>query len=384
MDHDTTRSARRRKPDSAKIKIKGRWTAIPNKLLKDKRLSRDARMLGCIMFMHAGNSERAFPSQEELADELSHVVEITETDSATGEERITGEERRISVRSVQRWLAELRKAGWLLWRQTLKNNEYLLLDPSEEHPESFDSEDGESAVSSPTNAENEFLTRATAVSPTTTQGSWPNATEGSPRATPVSCSNTTEGSPSNTTPGSAWVIPLSPQATPVSHSSLLDSDSNTDSNIDSSSPDITPTHPPGDDDGDVPTPTQLFLEEANLGVAKELREMPLDMAQRYLAEAKGRGASLPSIAKGLRALWQREQARRHEQAAAARPPEWLDAAVWPTLPGELRIALEGSSIDDEGYLCYFAQAEDVIAAYEATVKALLAQARREQAVGAPM
>ena len=62
----------------------------------------------------------------------------------------------------------------------------------------------------------------------------------------------------------------------------------------------------------------------------------------------------------------------------AHPPGWLDARVWPTLPDELRLALEGSSIDDEGYLCYFAHAEDVIVAHEATVKALLAQARREQ------
>ena len=277
MDHDTTRSSRRRKPDSAKIKIKGRWTAIPNKMLKDKRLSRDARMLGCIMFMHAGNSERAFPSQEDLADELSHITEIAEIDPTTEEERIITKELRISVRSVQRWLAELRKTGWLLWRQTLKNNEYILLDPSEEHQESLDSENDDNADSSPPNAVDEFLTRATAVSPTTTEGSWPNATERSPRATAVSRSNATTGSASNATAGSAQVILLSPQATAVSHSSILDSDSTIDSsNKDSSSSDPTPTHHPDDDDDDS---VVLFLQGLGVTAAQEFRGLDLQAVQ---------------------------------------------------------------------------------------------------------
>src|SRR5689334_17962032 len=123
MIHDTTGSARRRKPDSAKIKIKGAWTAIPNKLLKDHRLSRDARLLGCLIFMHAGNSGIAFPSQEELANELSFTAKVITTDPETKDKHTTYEERQITVRSVQRWLTELREAGWLTWRQTLRNNE---------------------------------------------------------------------------------------------------------------------------------------------------------------------------------------------------------------------------------------------------------------------
>ena len=92
----------------SKITIKGAWTAIPNKLLKDDRLSRDARLLGCMLYMHAGNRGVAFPSQDVLAEELQ-----------------------TSVRSVQRWLTELRNAGWIAWRQTLRNNEYTLLDTTE-------------------------------------------------------------------------------------------------------------------------------------------------------------------------------------------------------------------------------------------------------------
>lgn len=166
-----------------------------------------------------------------------------------------------------------------------------------------------------------------------------------------------------------------------SHSSLLDSYNIDSYNIDSSSSDTTPTHHPVDGD-DVPTPTELFLQEENLGVAKELREIPLDMAQRYVADSKQRGASLPAIAKGLRARWKREQTRQRERAAATLPPDWIDNTVWPTLPAELRLALHGTTIDDEGYLCYDGRHEAAIAAHEAAVKALMRQARREEVVGA--
>ena len=57
-------SARRRSRDrsSIKVKIAGAWTASPNRLLKDTRLSRDARLLGALMFLHAANRGTAFPS----------------------------------------------------------------------------------------------------------------------------------------------------------------------------------------------------------------------------------------------------------------------------------------------------------------------------------
>jgi len=132
----------------------------------------------------------------------------------------------------------------------------------------------------------------------------------------------------------------------------------------------------------VPTPTELFLQEENLSVAHELRELPMDLARQYVADARQRGASLPAIAKGLRARWKREQARRREQAAATLPPAWIAADVWPTLPAALQIALEGSSIDDEGYLCYYRQHEATITAYAEQLNALIEQARHEHAVGA--
>jgi hypothetical protein len=53
MSDDTTASGRMRNraPDSARINIKGKWTAIPNRMLADQRLSRDARLLGCLLFL---------------------------------------------------------------------------------------------------------------------------------------------------------------------------------------------------------------------------------------------------------------------------------------------------------------------------------------------
>ena len=92
--------------------------------------------------------------------------------------------------------------------------------------------------------------------------------------------------------------------------------------------------------------------------------MPLDMAQRYVSDSKQRGATLPAIAKGLRARWKREQTRLREQAAAAAPPDWLDEAIWPTLPDTLRLALQDSTIDDEGYLCYDSRHEAAIVIHE--------------------
>ena len=132
-DHAAETTARRRPRERSNIKVKiaGAWTASPNQLLKDTRLSRDARLLGALMFMHAANTGTAFPSQQELADELSHTAEVIERDSTTGAKTIRYEYRQVSVRSIQRWLAELKRCGWLEWRQTLKHNAYALLDPNE-------------------------------------------------------------------------------------------------------------------------------------------------------------------------------------------------------------------------------------------------------------
>src|SRR5690242_12444780 len=170
---EASKARRTRDRSSIKVKIAGAWTASPNRLLKDTRLSRDARLLGALMFLHAANRGTAFPSQQELAEELSHTAEIVEHDPTTGAKATRYEYRQVSVRSVQRWLTELKRCGWLEWRQTLKNNAYTLLDPTEP---------GEA----PDSSDNEALTGATAVSYGATEGSPSNATEGSDHATAAS------------------------------------------------------------------------------------------------------------------------------------------------------------------------------------------------------
>lgn len=187
-DTHPTRASHRRRPDQVKVRIAGAWTASPNRLLQDRRISRDARLLGALMFMHAGNSGVAFPSQEVLAEELSHIAEVVERDEH-GCERVTLVERQISIRSVQRWLSELKRAGWLRWRQTMRCNEYTLLDPHE--PSDLPDEGGANsgpATPPPTTGG----AGATPLSPNTTQGSSSNTTQGSPTTTPVSPSTLLE------------------------------------------------------------------------------------------------------------------------------------------------------------------------------------------------
>ena len=93
-----------RKPlrnDTRQVALNEPWTAVPNRLLQDARLSRSARLLYCVLLMFAGNSGEAFPSQRRLAQALGRMA-------ANG-----AEARPASLRSVQRWLHELRAAGWL-------------------------------------------------------------------------------------------------------------------------------------------------------------------------------------------------------------------------------------------------------------------------------
>lgn len=249
MSNDDQKGKRRPR-DQVKVKIIGAWTASPNRLLSDRRLSRDARLLGALMFMHAGNRGLAFPSQETLAEELSHIAEVVERDPDGGTRTIQVE-RLISVRSVQRWLAELRRAGWLRWRQTMRCNEYTLLDPNETEACDDDSEDDDDRHD-PQPPHCKVTTGATAVSPATTEGSRSNATEGS-------CSNATEGSSRATAE--------SPPAIPVSPSTMLESDS---LNLDSSSPDSTPARRPDDDDSTV-----AYLRSKGVVAAQEFRGLEL-------------------------------------------------------------------------------------------------------------
>jgi hypothetical protein len=235
---EASKARRTRDRSSIKVKIAGAWTASPNRLLKDTRLSRDARLLGALMFLHAANRGTAFPSQQELAEELSHTAEVVEQDPSTGVKTIRYEYRQVSVRSVQRWLTELKRCGWLEWRQTLKNNAYTLLDPTEPE-ETADSSD------------NEALTGTTAVSYETTEGSPSDATEGSDHATAVS----------------SQVIPVSP-------STFI----HEDSWYEESSSDVPPTHPGDGDDAVV-----AFLRSLGINAAEEFRHLDITAVQERVA-----------------------------------------------------------------------------------------------------
>jgi hypothetical protein len=94
------------------------WTAAPNRLLQDARLSRSARLLYCVLLMFADDSGQAFPSQRRLARALGRMT----ANGATA--------RPTSLRSVQRWLHELRAAGWLTWQCIRRTNLYTLTTPS--------------------------------------------------------------------------------------------------------------------------------------------------------------------------------------------------------------------------------------------------------------
>ena len=64
---------------------------IPAELMCDQRMSRNARLLGCLLWSYRNkDTGEAFPKQKTLADRIG-----------------------VSVRSVGKWMAELRKHGWM-------------------------------------------------------------------------------------------------------------------------------------------------------------------------------------------------------------------------------------------------------------------------------
>jgi len=98
------------------------WTAVPNRLLKDARLTRGARLLSCMLFMYADRHGQAFPSQRRLARLMGCQAPDDAGDDADA--------RPTTLRSVQRWLDELRAAGWLTWQCIRRTNLYTLTTPS--------------------------------------------------------------------------------------------------------------------------------------------------------------------------------------------------------------------------------------------------------------
>jgi hypothetical protein len=105
-----------------RIAIPDGFTAVPNWLIRDIRLSFEARLLGTLLFQHARNTWQCAPSQEELALSLARPV---------------GSHGTLSIpnrRSVLRWLSELVATGWLTWRRTKDTNEYTLTYPASIEP----------------------------------------------------------------------------------------------------------------------------------------------------------------------------------------------------------------------------------------------------------
>jgi hypothetical protein len=177
MSNNTTKpTGKGRQSDRVRVKIQGAWTAVPNRLLLDKRLSHSARLLCALIFMHAANSGKAFPSQKQLAEELATFNDKDQTEKAP------------SIRSVQRWLSELQEAGWLEWRQTMRNNEYTLYDPYEPEQMSVTTPVSPSTPQNHDCHEKEQMSATTLVSPTAT-GESPHTTLVSPHTTPVSHSS---------------------------------------------------------------------------------------------------------------------------------------------------------------------------------------------------
>ncbi len=79
------------------------WTAVPNRLLKDARLSRSARLLYCVLLMFADDSGQAFPSQRRLARALGRMT----ANGADGASDIVAQRAALAARIARRRLADL-------------------------------------------------------------------------------------------------------------------------------------------------------------------------------------------------------------------------------------------------------------------------------------
>lgn len=89
------------------------WVAIPNRVIRDTSLTRQARLLWILLASFAGNDERTHPKTQ---DELLHWLK--EGEEAPG--RTT----------LYRWTKELIDNHWLIVHRTEHGNEYELLDGS--------------------------------------------------------------------------------------------------------------------------------------------------------------------------------------------------------------------------------------------------------------
>ena len=90
-----------------KANLKQGFTQLPNRVLKDTRLSFGARLTYAVLLSYAWDKENCFPGQDRMAEDLG-----------------------TSARSVRTFLRQLKKYGYISWKQQGLNkpNLYSILD----------------------------------------------------------------------------------------------------------------------------------------------------------------------------------------------------------------------------------------------------------------
>ena len=78
-------------------KLKSGFFCSPNFIFYDSRLSREEKLLYCVLRMHSFKERKVFLSEKSLADWLD-----------------------CSVRSIKRWKKNLKKTGWINWERKKK------------------------------------------------------------------------------------------------------------------------------------------------------------------------------------------------------------------------------------------------------------------------
>jgi len=90
-----------------KANFKQGFTQLPNRVLKDTRLSFGARLTYAVLLSYEWGKSSCFPGQDRIAEDLG-----------------------ISARSIRTYLYELKELGYISWKQQGLNkpNLYSILD----------------------------------------------------------------------------------------------------------------------------------------------------------------------------------------------------------------------------------------------------------------
>ncbi len=104
---------RQRPQDEVEVEWETGWAQVPSELIRETGISRNARMLWCLLASFANKSKTAWPSQETICEFL-------------GEGARSGE---VSRRSVHRWSLELWQTGWVTIIRTRSGHRYKLHRP---------------------------------------------------------------------------------------------------------------------------------------------------------------------------------------------------------------------------------------------------------------